>query len=78
MFPLVKSVFHAFFFDPLAFTRWCRGALLAVAGSGFAFSEQLAALVSMPKAVTAIKIAAVVAGFIAGSITAGEKNEPKP
>lgn len=67
----------AFLFDPLAFVRWMRGLMLAVAAGGVAFADQLAALVGAPGWVKAIKIAAIVCGFIAGSITAGERN-PAP
>jgi len=77
--PLIKRVFRAFLFDELAAVRWLRGATLAFAAGGLAFADQLASVIAPdgapePGVVRAIKIAAVICGFLAGAITAGERN----
>lgn len=61
--------------DELAAKRWSRGLLLALSGSGLAFADQLADIIEAPGIIKAVKVAAVVAGFLAGAITAGEKNQ---
>jgi hypothetical protein len=74
MIPLLQHLFHSFFFDELAFTRWLRGGCLAVAASGLAFADQLGALLAAPRIVLYVKVSAVVCGFVAGAITAGQRN----
>lgn len=78
MIPLLKHVFIAFFLDELAFRRWLRGGMLAIAGSGLAFADQIGALLDAPGAVKGIKIAAVVAGFIAGAMQSSAKPRVEP
>lgn len=77
MIPLLRSVIHALLWDAMAARRWLRGAMLAFSGGGLAFADNLAGIVGAPGAVKAIKVAAVVCGFVAGAISVGEPN-PKP
>ena len=74
MIPFFKKFVQAFLFDDLAFIRWARGAMLGFAAGGIAFGDQLAGIIGAPGAVKAIKITAVCCGFVAGAITAGQKN----
>lgn len=87
MIPLLKHLADRFLHDELFIRRWSRAVLGALAGSGYAFADQLAELLGEPDSLKTIKVAAVVAGFLALAITAGEKNpkaevapveEPKP
>lgn len=73
MLPLLAHLFRAFFMDELAFRRWVRGGMLAFAGSGYAFAEQIAKEISAPGAVVKIKLLAIVCGFIAGAIQSSAK-----
>lgn len=73
MIPLLKSLFIAFFMDPLAFRRWMRGGLLAVAGGGLAFAGDIGDLINAPGAVKGIKVVSVMAGFIAGAMQSSAK-----
>jgi hypothetical protein len=68
MFPLLAHVFRAFFLDELSFRRWIRGALFGFAGGGLTFAEQLASVLDAPHSVKAIRVVAVVAMFVGGSI----------
>lgn len=76
MIPLIKSIAHAFLWDELAFTRWARGTMLGVSACGVAFADSLAAIVGdgSPGLIKTIKVASVVCGFLAGAITAGQRN----
>ena len=74
MITFFKKFLAAFLYDELAFTRWIRGGMLAVAGGGVAFADQLAGTIGAPGAVKIIKTTAIICGFMAGAITAGEKN----
>jgi hypothetical protein len=76
MIPLLKDLWYRFRYDPLFVRRWGRAALMAVAGSGLAFGDQLAAVLDAPGAVKAVKIVAIVAGLLSVAITAGERNRP--
>lgn len=81
MIPLLKRIVHALLWDELAAVRWLRGALLMFAAGGVAFADQLAAVLGeggSPGTVRAIKIAALVAGFLGGAVTAGQRNPPPP
>lgn len=80
MLPLLRSILHAFFQDELAFRRWARGLMLAFAGGGLAFAEQIASVIEAPGAVKKIKVASIVAGFIAGAMQSSAKKaaEPQP
>jgi len=73
MIPIIKKFFHDLLFDELAVRRWFRAAIMALAGSGMAWGDQLAAILGTP--VKSVKIAAVVAMALALTITAGEKNK---
>lgn len=78
MLPLIRKLLHSFFFDERAARRWLRGGLLAFAGGGLAFADQLSGLVGAPGAVKGIKIASVVAGFIAGAMqSSAARTRPK-
>jgi len=74
MIPLIKRLIRSFLFDEGAVTGWIRGAMLMFAASGIAFADQIAAVIDMPTSVKTIKLAAVICGFFAGAIRAGEKN----
>lgn len=74
MLTLIRKLFDKILFDDKAVARWLRGTLLGFAGTGLAFSEQLAAVLPGSVAAEKIKVAAVVAGFVAGMVTAGDKN----
>lgn len=74
MIPLIKRLINSLLFDELAAIRWIRGFLLALAGSGAAFGDQLADVLGVPEIGSWIKGASIVAGFIGGAITAGERN----
>ena len=76
--PLLRKVFDKFLNDEMAVRRWGRAALGAFATGGLAFGEQLAQLVEAPGAVKLIKLAAVVAGFLALAVNLGEPNPKAP
>lgn len=76
MIPLIKRLINSLLFDELAVTRWLRGLCLALAAGGVALGDQLADLIGAPEVGTWIKGAAIVAGFVGGAITAGERNPP--
>ena len=76
MIPLIKRLVRSFLFDEGAVTGWIRGAMLMFAASGIAFADQIAEVMDMPGAVKTIKLTAVICGFFAGAIRAGEKNAP--
>ena len=77
MIPLVKRLIHAFLFDEGAVIGWIRGMMMMFAASGIAFADQIASVVEGgPRLVKVIKLLAIVCGFIAGAIRAGEKNPP--
>jgi hypothetical protein len=78
MLPLIKRLIYAFFLDELAFRRWMRGGMLAFAGGGLAFADQIGALLNAPGAVKGVKIAAVVCGFIAGAMQSSAKKQDAP
>lgn len=74
MIPLIKRLVRAFLFDEGAVTGWIRGATLMFSVSGLAFSNQIATELGWPGGATVVKWLAVICGFIAGAIRAGEKN----
>lgn len=74
MIPLFKHLADQLLHDELAVRRWSRALLMAIAGGGIAFADQLAAVLEAPGAVKAIKLLAVLAGFCSLAITAGERN----
>jgi hypothetical protein len=79
MIPLLKGILHALLWDELAAVRWLRGALLMFAAGGVAFADQLAAVLGEAGSagtIRAIKIAALIAGFVGGAVTAGQRNPP--
>jgi hypothetical protein len=78
MIPLLKHVLYAFFLDELAFRRWVRGGMLALAGGGLAFADQVAGLLGMPEAIRWVKIASIAAGFIAGAMQSSAKKATGP
>ena len=75
MIPFFKKFFDALMNDELAFRRWMRALLMAVAGSGMMWADQLAEIIAAP--VKWLKVTAVICGAIAVAINLGEKN-PKP
>jgi len=77
MIPLIKRLVMAFLFDEGAVTGWIRGAILMFSATGIAFADQIASDIEMPGAAKTIKLVAVICGFFAGAIRAGEKNQPK-
>lgn len=72
MIPLFKHLLDKLLHDELAVRRWGRALLMAVATGGLAFADQLAQILGSE--VKAVKIAAVVAGFLSLAVTAGERN----
>jgi hypothetical protein len=68
MLPLIARLVHAFFFDERAARRWLRGGLMAFAGGGVAFADQLGAALNSQSAAKWVRIAAIASGFVAGSI----------
>lgn len=75
MIPLAKRIVRALLWDELSAIRWIRGGLVAISVGGATFASELAEIVDAPGIVRAIKIAALVCGFAAGSVTAGERNK---
>ena len=75
MIPLFRSLADKLLHDELAVRRWGRALLMAIAGGGIAFGDQIAGLLGDSSLVKVIKVAAVVAGFLSLSITAGERNQ---
>lgn len=75
MIPLFRKLWDALLNDEMAVRRWLRAGLMAMAGSGLAFADQIAQTVGSPGAVKTVKITAVVCGFISVMINLGEKNE---
>jgi hypothetical protein len=77
--PLVRRLADKILHDELAVRRWGRALLMAVAGGGIAFGSQLADALGDSGLTQAIKVVAIVAGFLSLAITAGEKNaKPEP
>lgn len=74
MITFFQRIAIAFLWDELAFVRWMRGLMFTFAGGGVAFADQIADIFGAPGAVKAIKLVAVLCMFLAGSITAGERN----
>ncbi len=77
MIPLIKELWNALLHDELKVRRWLRSLLMAFAGSGLAFADQMASAIGAPGAVKTIKIIAVICGFISVAINLGDKN-PAP
>ncbi len=77
MIPFFKRFFKAFFNDELSFIRWTRGLVQTMGVSGAVYADQIAQTIGAPSAVKIIRWVAVGCAFVAGAITAGEKN-PKP
>jgi hypothetical protein len=77
MIPLLKHLLSRLLNDELAVRRWGRAALMGAAAGGLAFADQLAAILEAPGLVRAIKVVAVVCGFLSLAVTAGEKNRPE-
>ena len=68
MIPLFWKLLHAFFLDERAFRRWLRGGLMAFAGGGIAFADQLGGVLGSPSVVKWIRVTAIFSGFVAGAI----------
>lgn len=77
MWPALKTFVNELLFDEQAARRKMRAALQTVAISGVGFANDLGDLIHRPDLIAHIKIAAVIAGFLAGGISVGEKNPPK-
>jgi hypothetical protein len=77
MFPLIGTFIHAFFYDALAVRRWVRGGLGALAFSGVAFSQQLAAY-GYGKIGTVVAIGAAFSAFAMQSSAKKNGNGPTP
>jgi hypothetical protein len=76
MIPTLRKFWHDFLYSPERFTLWSRSALMALAGSGLAFASDLAGLGASPTVVQRVKVASVVAAFLASALKAGDKNPP--
>lgn len=68
MLPLICKLLHAFFFDEKAARRWLRGGLMAFAAGGLAFADQLGSALGSPGIAKWLRVAAILAGFVAGAI----------
>jgi hypothetical protein len=66
--PLLSDFFYAFFFDERAARRWLRGGLLAFAGTGLGFADQLGAALGSAGIAKWVRVAAIVSGFVAGAM----------
>jgi len=81
MIPFFRHLIDKFLHDELAVRRWGRAVLMALSVGGLAFADQLADVMGYAGddgLVRAVKIAAVVAGFLSLAVTAGERNVPPP
>lgn len=76
MIPMFRKLWFKIRYDEVAVRRWGRALLMAFAGGGIAFADQLAAITGSDG--KWIRIAAVVAGFVSVAINLGEKNEKPP
>ena len=77
MIPFFKRVFLAFFESEEAFIGLIRGLILAIGGSGAIFADQIGAELSLVPGhwfVKSVKLASIGCLFVAGKITAGQKN----
>lgn len=74
MIPLVRSIFHALLWDPMAVRRWLRGMAVSFAVGGVAFADQIAAVLGSPGAAKTVKIVALALAFIGGAISVGQQN----
>ena len=72
MIPLFKKLIAALLYDDLAVRRWLRAAVMAMAGSGMMWGDQIAANLGTPA--KWVKVCAVGCMIIAGIINLGEKN----
>jgi hypothetical protein len=72
--PLLTHLLDKLLNDEMFVRRWLRAGLFTVAGTGFAFADQIGALVAEPALVKWLKIAAVLSGGVAAAINLGEKN----
>lgn len=77
MLTLLKRLWRKLLYDEMAVRRWGRAGLMAVAGSGLAFADGIAGVLEAPGAVRAIKLTAVIAGFLSVAINLGDRN-PRP
>jgi hypothetical protein len=68
--------FRLFWLDESAFERVMRAVLFGWAVTGLGFADQLAAVVSAPGLVRAIKVSAIVCAALGAVIRAGDKNAP--
>lgn len=75
MITFIRRVFRAFFLDEQAFVRWMRGLGVTFAVGGVGFADEIAKVLNAPGYVRAIKIAALVCGFLGVANAAGQKNE---
>ena len=78
MIPLLKQFWHDLAYSPEKATLWARSLLMALAGGGLAFAGDLAQLGFSPPAVQRVKVASVVAAFLASAMKAGDKNPSAP
>ncbi len=74
--PLIEKLLYALLNDEVAVRRWLRAGLMAVAGSGFGFANEIATVINAPEMVQKIKMAAIFCGFISVAINLGDKNPP--
>lgn len=72
MIPLLKKLWESFLYDDMKVRRWLRAALMAMAGSGMAWGDQLSQILGTPQ--KTIKVATVACMAVAVAINLGEKN----
>lgn len=70
MIPLVRQIIHSMLWDADAARRWILGGLGLLGAGGATFAEQIAATISAPRTVQAIRIASFAATFVAGAYSA--------
>lgn len=75
MIPLFKKFWNALLNDEMAVKRWLRAGLMAVAGSGMMWADQLAEIIGAP--VKGLKVVAVICGALSVAINLGDKNKPE-
>jgi len=77
--PIIKQFWHDFFYNGTFFVRTVRASLGAFALGGMGFADDLARELGdgSPGLIKAIRVSAVVSGFLAFMLGAGDKTTPE-